>query len=294
MMSLDRWIALAVTGVVLFATAATTAFVQDTTEYVVVTRFGEPRRTSLEPGLRLRWPLGIERVDRISNRLHLLIPTDSEYLTGDPKNLIVSSFLLWRVSDPLVFLQSVGDLDGAEARLAYLLSSELGILLGNADFATLINTDGDEDGLQSLSDSLRQRCATSAADEYGIEVVDVGIRRLGFPERNRTSVFERMRAERRRIAVKHRSEGEEAATLLRTQAELERSEILAQAEQDAATIRGQAEAEAARIYGEAHRANPGFYEFLRTLEAYDTILDDETTLVLPADAGVFDLLMEGP
>ncbi len=294
MTSLGRWLGLGLAATLLLATVATTPFIQDTTEYVVVTRFGEPRRTSLEPGLGLRWPLGIERVHRISNRLHLLLPADSEYLTRDPKNLNVSSFLLWRVSDPLVFIQAVGNRDGAEARLSYLVSSELGTLLGNAEFASLINVDGESDGLASLTGELGERCAAIAADEYGIEVVDVGIRRLGFPERNRASVFERMRAERRRIAVKHRSEGEEAATLIRSEAELQRSRILAQAEQDAAEIRGHAEAEAARIYGEAHRANPGFYEFLRTLEAYDTIVDDETTLVLPADAGLFDLLMEGP
>ena len=294
MTPLTRGIALAVvaTGILLLITSA--VYVQDTTEYVVVTRLGDPVRTSLEPGLRLRAPLGLERVDRIPNRLHLLLPTDTEYLTSDPKNLTVSSFLLWRVADPLRFLQSVATREGAEARLTYVLSSELGTSLGNREFSELIHAEEHPQGLQQLSADLLASCAAIAEAEYGIEVVDVGIRRLGFPDRNRVSVFERMRAERKRIAVKHRSEGEEQATMIRSAARLDSEKILSEAQRDAVAIRGEAEAEAARIYGEAIRQDPQFFEFLRTLEAYEEIIGEDTTLVLPADAELLDLLLEGP
>jgi len=238
MTSLTRGITLALVAVGILLLFTSTVYVQDTTEYVVVTRLGDPVRTSLEPGLRLKAPLGLERIDRIPNRLHLLLPTDTEYLTSDPKNLTVSSFLLWRVSDPLRFLQSVATREGAEARLTYVLSSELGTSLGNREFSELINAEAHPDGLQQLSEELAQRCAPIAEAEYGIEVVDVGIRRLGFPERNRVSVFERMRAERKRIAVKHRSEGEEEATKIRSEARLDSEKILSEAQRDAASIRG--------------------------------------------------------
>lgn len=294
MSSLVRGLTLGLVGLGGLLTALTCVYVQDTTEYVVVTRIGDPVRTSLEPGLRFRLPLGIERVDRISNRLHLLTPPDTEYLTSDPKNLNVSSFLLWRVDDPLTFLRSVGTSEGAEARLAYVLSSEIGTALGAMEFADLINVEEDPEGLDRLSAELLSRCGSVALAEYGIEVVDVRIRRLGFPDRNRTSVFERMRAERKRIAVKHRSEVEEEATKIRSQAEIERQRILAGAELAATQIRGEAEAEAALIFAEAVRRDPAFFDFLRTLEAYDAIIDDRTTLVLPADAAVLELLLDGP
>jgi len=293
-MTFPRWAWIAVPGLVAAMAALTSVYVQDTTEYVVVTRFGEPVRTHLDPGLRLRLPLGIERVDRISNRLHLLLPADTEYLTRDPKNLNVSCLLLWRVADPLRFLQSVDSREGAEARLAYVLSSELGTSLGSMEFAELINADEAPEGLENLSAELLQRCGEVARAEYGVEIVDVRIRRLGFPDRNRASVFERMRAERGRIAVKHRSEGEEEATKIRSEANLERERIVSKASRDAAAIRGEAEAEAARIYAEAVRSDPQFFDFLRTLEAYDAIIDEETTLVLPADAQVLELLLDGP
>ncbi len=294
MSTLVRWIGATALAAVVLLALATTVYVQDTTEYTVVTRFGDPKRTSLEPGLHARWPLGIERVDRISNQLRLLIPPDIELLTRDKKNLEVSSLLLWRVADPLVFLRSVGTREGAEARLSYVLASELGTSLGNVEFSGLISTEGDGDGLAELDSALLERCRAVAATEYGVEVVDVRVRRLGFPERNRISVFERMRAERKRIAVKYRSEGEEDATKIRSEADLERARILSEADREAAETRGSAEAEAARVYAEAIRKDPDFYDFLRTLEAYDRIIDEQTTLVLPADAELLDLLLDGP
>ncbi len=295
MSTLVRWIGATVLAALVLLVLATAVYVQDTTEYTVVTRFGDPVRTSLEPGLCFRWPMGVERVDRISNQLRLLIPPDAEFLTRDKKNLEVSSFMLWKVSDPLVFVRSVGTREGAEARLSYMLASELGTSLGNVEFVELITTEEDKGaGLGRLDAGLLDRCRAVATAEYGVEVVDVRIRRLGFPERNRISVFERMRAERKRIAVKYRSEGEEEATKIRSEADLERARILSEAEREAAETRGAAEAEAARIYAGAIRQDPDFYDFLRTLEAYEKILDERTTLVLPADAELLDLLLEGP
>jgi modulator of FtsH protease HflC len=294
MTPLVRWTLGAILGVVVLWGAATIVYVQDTTEYVVVTRLGEPVRTELEPGLRGRLPWGLERLERLSARQHLLLPPDSEYLTRDKRNLLVSSYLLWRVSDPLKFVQSVKDRDGAEARLAFVLSSEIGTVLGTVTLEELVNDGVDPDGLERMSTSLAERCSAVAGEEYGIEVVDVRVRRLGFPDRNRISVYERMRAERNRIAVKYRSEGEEEATKIRSGADVERAVILAAAEREAAEIRGEGEAEAARIYAEAYQADPSLYEFLRKLEAYETIIDPDTTLVLPADADVLELLLEGP
>jgi len=294
MSSLTRWVIGLLGGFALLCAAASTLYVQDTTEHAVVTRFGEPVRIDEEAGLRFRFPLGIEKVQRISNRLHLLIPTEAEYLTKDKRNLTISCLLLWKVSDPLLFVRSVGDRDGAEARLSFVLSSEVGNALGNVEFSDILLTDEESGSMEQLTANLLSNCQQIASEEYGIEVADVQIRRIGFPDLNRTAVFERMRAERQRIAVKVRSEGEEQATLIRSEAELEKARILAEARREAEELRGQGEAEATRIYADAIRKDPDFYTFLRTLEAYEVILDDQTTVVLPADSELLDLLMEGP
>lgn len=294
MSSLTRWVIGLLGGFVLLCAAASAVYAQDTTEYAVVTRFGDPVRIDSQAGLRFRVPLGIEKVQRISNRQHLLIPVEAEYLTLDKRNLTISCFLLWKVDDPLLFIQSVGDQDGAEARLSFVLSSEVGNALGNVEFSDILLTDRESLAMDQLTASLRSNCQKIAAEEYGIEVTDVRIRRIGFPDLNRTAVFERMRAERQRIAVKVRSEGEEQATLIRSEAELEQARILADARREAEEIHGRGEAEATRIYADAIRQDPEFYTFLRTLETYEVILDEQTTVILPADSQLLNLLMEGP
>jgi membrane protease subunit HflC len=132
-----------------------------------------------------------------------------------------------------------------------------------------------------------------AAREYGIELVEFDLRRLSFPDQNRRSVFERMRAERERIARRFRSEGEEEARKIRAAADREESQILAEAYREGEILRGQGQAQATRIYGEAIAKDPEFYEFTRTLEAYRKFLDEKTTLVLPSDSELMRLLVRG-
>ena len=134
----------------------------------------------------------------------------------------------------------------------------------------------------------------TAAREYGIDVVSLRLERLAFPQQNEAAVFQRMRAERERIARQFRSEGEEAALKIRAEADLQRSSLLAEADKKAAEIRGDAEAEAARVYADALKADPEFFRFVRTLQSYDKIIDDKTTVVLPADSPLMRSLVDGP
>jgi membrane protease subunit HflC len=134
----------------------------------------------------------------------------------------------------------------------------------------------------------------ASAREYGIRLVALRLERLAFPQQNEASVFQRMRAERQRIAKQFRSEGEEQAIKIRAEADRERARILSEAERKAAEIRGAAEADAARVYADALGADPDFYRFVRTLEAYDEIIDENTTVVLPADSPLMKGLMDGP
>ena len=273
--------------------AVLSPFVVDAGQYAIVTRFGRPVATYTEPGLHFRIPV-VDQVVRIDGRLLLTEPPVSEYLTLDKKNVIARPFLAWRVSDPLRFLQTVLVREAAEARLSAVTGSELGAALGSVPFDALVSVDPQKMRLAKIAEGVEQRVRETAAREYGIDVVSLRLERLAFPQQNEAAVFQRMRAERERIARQFRSEGEEAALKIRAEADRERSGLLAEADRKAAQIRGDAEAEAARVYADALAKDPEFFRFVRTLESYDKIIDDKTTVVLPADSPLMRSLVEGP
>ena len=278
--------------VVLVALAVGSAIVVDTTEYAVVTRFGRPVRTYTAPGLRFRIPF-VDQVVRLDARLLMTEPPAAEYLTLDKKNVVARTFLTWRVDDPLRYIQTVQLRDAAEARLAAVTSSEIGAAFGSVPFDALVSTDAAKMRLGAIIDQVEQRVRDTAAREYGVKLVSLRVERLAFPQQNEASVFQRMRAERQRIAKQFRSEGEEQSLRIRAEADRERARILAEADRKASEIRGQAEAEAARIYAEALAADPDFYRFVRTLEVYDKIIDKDTTVILPADSPLMKGLLGG-
>jgi membrane protease subunit HflC len=290
--------------VLIAALALSCFFVVDQTEYVVVKRFGDPVSTLIEPGWRLKLPWPIDTLARFDNRLMVLVnpgpdEPDREYLTQDEqagigKNVVATTYTCWRIKrDPAAvrrFLETMGDRSRAEARLGDVVVSELGATLGQNDFSVLISTDPARrqwgDFLQTILEAVRAR----VEDAYGIEVVDIRLQRLNFPEQNRRNVFERMRAERETIAARYRSEGEEQATTIRAQANREREEILAKADEQAQKVRGRADADAARIYADAYGQDPNFYAFLRTLESYEKTFDADTVAILSANSEFLQLL----
>ena len=258
----------------------------------MVTRFGRPVRTYTTPGLRFRIPF-VDQIVRLDARLLMTEPPAAEYLTLDKKNVVARTFLTWRLEDPLRYLQTVQLRDAAEARLAAVTSSEIGAAFGSVPFDALVSTEADKMRLGAIIDQVEQRVRDTAAREYGVKLVSLRVERLAFPQQNEASVFQRMRAERQRIAKQFRSEGEEQSLKIRAEADRERARILAEADRKASEIRGQAEAEAARIYADALAADPDFYRFVRTLEAYDKIIDKDTTVILPADSPLMRGLLGG-
>lgn len=272
-------------------------FVVDETEWAVVARFGKLVRTVGEAGLHFRLP--IDSVRKFDKRLQVYDPPANEFLTGDKKNLLVDAFVVWRIDEPVRFWQSVGDLIGAEMRLHDLVWSQLAAALGNYDLTHLVAVRNKEVGnceetkLSELTETVRNQARNVARRLYGIEIVDVRIKRLNFPEQNKEAVFARMRAERERIAKRYLAEGEEIATRIRAEADRERERILAEAYKEAERIKGEGDAIAARIYGQAFSRDPQFYKMMRTLDAYKKALDDKTTVVLSADSEFLRLLTQG-
>ncbi len=277
-------LALVVVGV------ATSFVVVDERSHAVITQFGRPVSVLSDAGFYLKLPVPFQRASLLDKRILITNTRETELLTADKKNVLVSTYISWKIADPVRYLAALRNREFAENRLAALVQSELGSALGDRPFGTILGAGGSVASLAELEGSVEEAVAKVAGEDLGIEVVSLGVTRLIFPRQNLDSVFARMRAERARIARGHRSEGRAEAQKIAARAERERARIIADAEAEAAMLRGKGEAEAARIYAAAYEGHGEFYRFLRTLEAYKKVLNEKTTLVLPADSPFLDLL----
>lgn len=258
-------------------------FQVDATEAAVVTQFGEPVRTLTTPGLYVKLPDPIQSVVRINTQLQVYNLPRTEFLTGDQNNILLEAYATWQVTDSLLFLQTVRNPINAQTRLADIIASEIGSALGQVELRQLVSTDTSQVRLPETLSTITEAAAERTQD-FGFTVSDVRFRELTFPQANLTSVFQRMRSEREAIARQLRSEGTEQAATIRANAEAEAAQIRADAQQEAAEIRGRADADAITIYAAAFGQDPELYQFLRTLQAYGTFIDENTTLILPSNS----------
>ena len=283
------------TRVVLMLTAVIGAlscvYTVDAREVAVVTFFGKPVETVIEPGLKIRAPWPLHSVTRFDKRTQLLSVEPTEVLTRDKKNLVVETFVLWKVSDPERFLEAVGTPATAETQLSDLVISRLAAALGGREFSDLM-TDTETKG-PMLPDDLLPGIAAIGNARLGIDVIDIQLRHIGLPLQNEQSIYERMRAERSRIAKAYRSEGEERAQSIRAEADRKAAEILANADKEAMGIRARADGTAARIYANAYAADPDFYVFMRKLQTTQTLLEPGSVLVVDSEGPLFDALTAG-
>ena len=264
----------------------------DTTEYAVVTQFGNPVNVIVEPGLKFKLPDPIQSLQRFDNRIQVYKAEPLELLTTDKKSITIDYYGTWRITDPVIYMKTVKNKMGAEARLLDIFSSSLGVQLGQYNLDELINVDASKLKLAALMQNTVQQ-SREKAQEYGIEVIDAQIRALNFPEANKRSVFSRMKAEREQMAKKYRSEGSEEAAKIRADAEKEQKILLSEAYKQAQKLKGEGDAEAIKTYAEAFQKDPKFYEFLRSLETYEKTIDEKTTLVLPSNSEILKYLGNG-
>lgn len=260
-------------------------FQVDLTEYVVVTQFGKPVRAVTDPGLNWKLPDPIQSIQRFDNRLAVFLPTKTEFLTKDKKNIMVESYPAWKIVKPIEFLKTVKNVSGARARIADIVSSELGVAFGKYDLASLVTTSQKDMKLKEMMDSIT-RNSDEQVKSYGISIVDVRLKELSFPEKNKMSVFQRMRAEREKIARKYRSEGSEEASKIRAQADKKKTVILSKAYEESEKIKGKGDAQAIKTYASAFQKDPEFYKFMRSLQAYEKFIDTKTTAILPTDSEI--------
>ena len=272
-------------GAILVILGLTSIFIVDETEQVVVLQFGKPVRIITEPGLHIKVPFPIQEKNVFDNRLLEYDSPPEEILSKDKKSLIVDNYVRWKIVDPLQFLKTVQAIPTALSRMDDIVYSELRRELGTHDMVEII-TENREELMEKVTVA-----SNKATQDYGIEVVDVRIRRVDLPSQNEESIYARMDAERKRQANKFRSEGEEEAQKIRATTDRDKTIILADAYKQAERIRGEGDAKAVEVYADAYSADPKFYEFVRTLDAYKKIIDDKTMLVLPSDSRLFKLLL---
>ena len=253
-------------------------------QQAVVTQFGEPVRVITEPGLHFKLPNPVQKVTYFDKRLLDYDANPDPIYTKDKKILLLDNYARWRIVEPLVFMKALRTVDEATARLDDIVFSELRKEQGQHELSEVVASNREEIMLDVTTRS------DEAARPYGIEVVDVRVKRADLPPENEAYVFNRMRAEREREAKAYRAEGEEQALKIRAETDLEAASISAEAYEKSQGIRGEGDAEALRIYAAAYKNAGKFYEFTRTLEAYEKSLTENTVLVQPLDTEFFKFL----
>jgi membrane protease subunit HflC len=280
---------------VIFLVLATylVAFQVRQSELAFVTRFGEPVRSITTPGLKLKLPTPIEQVHKFDSRMRLLEAESAETTTRGRVPIIVNTYIVWRIKEPLQFYNSVGTIEAAEGKLRSQISDTQNRTIGQYTFAQFINSDPNKIKFEEMQAKMLADLAPRVARDYGIEVKTLGIKQLKISQANSKEVFERMKAERKRRTEKTIAEGTAEATRIRTEADATKTSLLAAAEGRAKAIRGQGDAETAKYLQEMEQ-DPELAMFLRNLEALRTMLASRATLVIPTDSEPFKLLKDLP
>jgi modulator of FtsH protease HflC len=280
-MSRRALFAVAVVLVVGGILAMSSLFIVDQTEQALVLQFGQPLRVIRAPGLWVKKPF-IQNVIIYDKRLLDFEPPPEEVIASDQKRLIVDTYARYRITNPLLFYQTVATEPVVRARLGALVSGSLRQVIGNVTLSALLSPQR-----AVIMRQIRNEVAREAKS-FGIDVVDVRIRRADLPPQNSEAIFARMRSERQQQAALYRGEGAQAAKTVRANADRERTVILADAQRDAQKVRGDGDAKAIAIYAKAYDQDKNFFAFYRSLQAYrDAFEGSNTSFVLNPDSSFF-------
>jgi membrane protease subunit HflC len=251
------------------------------TDQAIVVRLGQPIRVVTEPGLNFKWPL-LESVISVEKRIVDLENPAQEVIASDQKRLVVDAFARYRINDALKFYQTIGAIEGANARLSTLLNSALRRVLGEASTIDIVR-----DKRAQLMGEVRMQLENEAKS-FGIAVVDVRIRRADLPEQNSQAVYQRMQTERQRQAAEFRAQGSQRSQEIRAKADRDVTVLIAEAQSKGEQTRGEGDAERNRIYAQAYGQDPDFFTFYRSMQAYEAGLrSSDTRMVLKPDSDFF-------
>lgn len=266
------------------------AFQVRSTEVAVVTTFGKYSTSHTDPGLKFRLPWPIQNIYRFDNRLQNFERKFEQTTTRDAKNILVSLFVGWKISDPKIFLERFnGDPVKAEQQLEGLVRNAKNAVIGRYNFSDFISPDPKQVKFEQFEAEVLKEIQGSAKDTYGLSVEVVGIKQLGLPEAITGKVFERMRTERERLVKQFTGEGEAKAIEIRSEANRKRDELLAKADADALRIIGEAESQASKDYA-VFEQKPELAVYLLQIKALKESLKDRATVILDQRTTPFNLL----
>ena len=275
--------ALIIGGVIAIVILSSSMFTVHMTQNAVVLELSKPKEIITEPGLYFKIPF-LQKVRYFSKQLLDNDSNPTEVITKDKKNLLVDNFTMFKIVDPLKFLETVRGERSARARLDDIIYSELRVEIGTHDLHDVVTETRD-----SIMAKVTREANIKAA-EYGIEVVEVRIKRTDLPPEVANSIFNRMRTERERIAMEYRSEGKEEATKIRAETDKEKTILVAEAYKEEQIVRGEGDAMATKIYADAFNKDQKFYTFMRSMEAYKKSLKTDTTLLMSEDSDFLGFL----
>ncbi len=259
------------------------------TESALVTTFGRPTDEITRPGWYFKWPAPIQWVYKFDSRKRILEAEVGETTTKGAVPIIVNTYVVWRIAQPLKFFNAVGTIKEAENKLRSQISDTQNRVIGKHEFGEFVNSDNTKIRFEQIEDEMLADLQHAVSDNYGIEAAVVGIKQLKISGEVSKDVFERMRAERNRRTEATIAQGNAEATRIKTDADYKKTELLAAAQARAKAIRAQGDAEAAKYY-KMLEANPELAMFLREIETLKEVLKERATIVLPADAEPFKLL----
>jgi membrane protease subunit HflC len=258
-------------------------FIVDETEQALVVRFGQPVREIREPGLNFKIPVA-ETTIYYERRALDVDPPRQQVILSDQKRLDVDSYARYKIIDPLQFFRAVRTEREASSRLSVVINSSLRQVLGNK---TLIDVLSEQRG-QIMTDIRAE--VNDSAKRFGMELIEVRIRRADYPDATKQNIFDRMTSEREREAREFRAQGNEQAQKIRADADKQRTVIVAEAQKEAETLRGEGDGQAIKIYADAFGRDPDFFAFYRSMQAYRTMVNEgsgDTTMVLSPDSDFF-------
>lgn len=270
--------------VVLGVLASASIFTVHQTQQALVLQFGDPRRVITEPGLHFKVPF-VQNVILIDKRILDLDTPAEELIASDQKRLVVDAFTRYRITDPLQFYKALRDQRRAQSRLSTIVSSSMRSVLGEEKFETVVR-DKRSELMTRISELVNQQAA-----DFGIEIIDVRIRRADLPEANSQAIYRRMQTEREQEAAEFRARGQEVGRAIRAQADKQVTVLTAEATRDSEIIRGQGDGCRNRVFATVFGQDPDFFAFYRSMQAYETALEEEgTTMVLSPDSAFFQFL----
>jgi membrane protease subunit HflC len=263
------------------------AFTVNQTQQALVLQLGDPKRTIQEPGLAFKLPF-IQDVTYYEKRVLSLIPQDAqEVILSDQKRLMVDAYARYKITDPLLFYQTVRNENGARGRLEAIIDSSVRRALGNETLASIL-TGQRNDITRSIGDEVNQSVVS-----LGLQIIDVRLRRADYPDATSQNIFNRMKSERTREAKEFRATGEEEAQKIRSAAEKTRTVIISEAQQIAQETRGGGDSDAIRIYADSFGQDPEFFAFYRSMEAYrKSFGKSDTSMVLSPNSSFFRYLLD--